>query len=149
MIRFEDGEYEFDFEKVSLPEYREIKRKLGLTIRTFMEGVELADPDAVTALYWLVLRTDGKHDDLVLADDLDFDVFRFLEAWVAHEREKAAEPDPTQAGSPPDGSTPGSASSSTGTSTASPPSTSSRSHAGAGSANGKSAGSPSVASSAT
>ena len=102
-IEFEGESAEFSISAIGVEEYREIKRKLKLTIRRFIEGIEELDPDAVTALYWLFKRRAG-HQDLALDADMVFDIFPFMEAW--NEADEKAEPDPTQGGSRPDGSIP-------------------------------------------
>jgi hypothetical protein len=112
MITYEGTEYPFDtsFEQVTISEWREVKRKLKLTIRGVIEGVEQLDPDAITALYWLTVRSDGRHDDLVLGDSLEFNPIVFMAAWAEAGAEAAAEgegeADPTAGGSLPDGETP-------------------------------------------
>jgi hypothetical protein len=103
MIKWDGSDYEFDIDKAGVAELREIKRKFGFSLRKLLEGVEELDVDAVTCVYWMVMRSDGKHDDLVLGDDLEFPVVEFMAAW-AEGRE--SEPDPTPAGSPPDTGTP-------------------------------------------
>ena len=126
MIRWQGSEYEFDIDKAGTAELREIKRKYGFSLRKLLEALEEMDVDAVTCMYWLVMRSDGKHDDLVLGDGLEFPVVEFMAAWA--ESAEEAEPDPTQDGSlpdtatlPPNGSsTKTSAKSATSTSEASP-----------------------------
>ena len=142
MIRFQGNEYpDIDIENVSIEELREIKRKLGLSIGKFMEGTEELDPFALTAMYWLMMRSDGKHDDLVLSAKLDFPWMEFASAWAdsavdakkaADEAKALAAEDPTQAdpdASLPDTGTPDSTGSSAATSEKSATTTSSRSHA--------------------
>jgi hypothetical protein len=151
-LRYEGGEYRFEFERVTAEEFREIKRKMGgLTIRQLLQGVVDVDIDAVTAVRWLVLRSGGQHDSLVLDPGAEFDVFAFIEAWKAYEDDQAAEkePDPTLAGSLPATPTPYLSGSSTLTSTPSSTGTSSPSPGTAVSANGKPGSSPSPASPST
>lgn len=131
MIKWQGSEYEFEIDKVATPELREIKRKYKLTLRGLLDGLEQLDVDAITCMYWLVMRSDGKHDDLVLSDDLNFPVVEFMSAWA--DGQETPEPDPTQDGSLPDGSTPGLRSSSTRTWGTSATSTSSSSRSFAGS----------------
>jgi len=141
--------YDFDLLKMPTEELREIKRKLGLTVAAFLRGVTEVDVDAMMALKWAVLRSDGQHDDLVLnADDPFADYWDFVQAWNAKEDEEA-EPDPTLAGSLPATSTPPSTGSSNLTSTTSSTSTGIPWPGSSESANGTSDGSPTPASSVT
>jgi len=105
MIRWQGSEYDFDIDKAGTAELREIKRKYGLSLRKLLEGMQEMDVDAVTCLYWLVMTSDGKHDDLVLGDDLEFPVVEFMSAWAESESQEEAEPDPTRDGSLPDTAT--------------------------------------------
>jgi hypothetical protein len=150
-LRYEGSGYQFDFERVTAEEYREVKRKMRMTIRQILEGIGDLDVDAVTAVRWLVLRSDRLHDSLALDPSAEFDVFGFLQAWKQYEDDKTAEkePDPTLAGSPPATPTPASTGSSTPTSESSPESTFSSSPGIAASVNGKSGSSPSPDSSDT
>jgi hypothetical protein len=138
-LKYEGGEYPFEYERVTVEEYREVKRKLSLTIRQLLQGIADSDIDAITALRWLALRSDGRHDDLALDPAAEFGVFDFILAWKAYEDEKAAEaePDPTLAGSPPATPTPEPTGSTTPTSESSSSNTSSPSPGSATSANGK------------
>lgn len=112
MIRWQGHEYPFEIEKASSAELREIKRKYGLSVKKLLDGLEEIDVDAATCMYWLVMRSDGQHDDLALGDDLCFPVLEFLAAWGESASEDDGEPDPTGAGSLPDTTTPGSTGSS-------------------------------------
>ena len=149
-VEYGGSVYDFDLLKMPTEELREIKRKLGLTVAAFLRGVTEVDVDAMMALKWAVLRSDGQHDDLVLnASDPFADYWDFVQAWNAKEDEEEAEPDPTLAGSLPATSTPQSTGSSTPTSTTSSTSTGIPSPGSSGSANGISDGSPTPVSSAT
>jgi hypothetical protein len=150
-VSYEGRDYEFDLLKVPTEELREIKRKLKMTPAKFLEGITEVDVDAMLALKWVVLRSDGQHDDLVLNPVDPFpDYWQFVQAWNdADEQEEEGEPDPTQAGSLPATSTPESSESSTPTLTSSPASTAIPSPGSAESVNGRSDGSPSELSSPT
>lgn len=112
MITWEGTEYPLDvtFDKVTHEEWLQIKDKLHLTIRQFIEGVEQLDPDAITAVYWLMMRSDGAHDALVLKRSMGFDDMKFMSAYadgaLAQAKESEAEADPTTGGSLPAGETP-------------------------------------------
>lgn len=147
-IRYQDQDFVFDLMKIPTEELREVKRKTGLTVRKFLSGVVESDVDALLALRWCILRSDGRHDDLTLDPDDPFDDYwQFAEAWNASE--EIADADPTEAGSLPATSTPASSESSGPTLMSSPESMPSLLPVTAESANGKSASSLSEGSSAT
>jgi hypothetical protein len=144
-ISYEGHDTDFDetFMPVTAEEWREIKRKLGLTVRGVLAGMMDVDADAATAVRWLVLRAAGQQN-LVLDPAAEFSVMEFAAAWrEAEEAEPEPEPDPTPAGSPPATPTPESNGSTTLTSASSSPSISSPSPGTAGSASGKPDSSPS------
>jgi hypothetical protein len=150
MISYQGRDYDdFDVEHAGLDELRQIKKKLDLTVRQLIAGLNEIDVDAMTAVRWVVRR---QHDQrLVLDAGEKYDFWEWANAYLAsrtaaQEREEEEEPDPTLAGTLPAGPTPASAGSSTPTSENSPSSTDSVSPGSAGSANGKPEGSPSLAS---
>lgn len=111
-VTYEGHDYDFDLLGISTEELREIKRKLELTPAKFLSGIAEADVEAMLGLKWLILRSDGQHDDLVLnAKDPFTDYWQFLQAWNAGE-EAEPEPDPTAAGTLPATPTPESSGSS-------------------------------------
>ena len=121
-ISYQGTGYEYDQERVTVDEWRELKRKYQMTPRQFQDAIDQADPDASTFLYWTMLRQNGGTNGQPLGDNLKPDILalnqglaRALEAEAARlEAEQAA--DPTLDGSRPDGTTPPS----TGSSTSSP-----------------------------
>ena len=126
IITFEDKTYTFDQAKINVDEWRELKRKYGITPRGFEDGIKEADPDVMTFLYWLMLRIGGD-SRTPLGDQLKPDIIALNEAIADAVDTDAPEPeaDPTTPGSPPDGSTRPSEGSGTGTSGNSATSTSS------------------------
>lgn len=110
IVTFEGRDYSLDSDAITIDEYREFKRKYGLTILGFQNALIEADPDALTCAYWVMLRQNGQQNQ-VLGDQLKFDAPAFYTAVAEAQKQEAAEPaeaepDPTQ-GSP---STPESAS---------------------------------------
>jgi len=97
-ILFEDKEYDFDLESLRLDEARIIKRRFNMTVRALMDGLSDMDPEACAAMYWLMLKQNGK---LIDPDKIDnFPVLKFGEALIeAWEKENAddseGEADPT------------------------------------------------------
>ena len=116
IITFEGKRHTFDQQKITVDEWRELKRKYGMTPKGFDEGIKEADPDASTFLYWLMLRRDGDMRT-PLNDDLKPDIIALNEAIADAEFDVPELPaDPTTPGSPPDMSTRTSGGSTRGTS---------------------------------
>ena len=140
MYTFEGKQYEdLDFAAVGMPEWREVKKKLGMTIADVEQGFTRLDPDALTVFWWLTMR---QHDPkLELDPAAEFDSHGFLNAWASDKKPAA---DPTLAGTHPAGATPASNGSAPATSTRSSTTTGSSSPAIAVSATGSGTGSPSA-----
>ena len=95
-IHFEDTDYNFDIEALDLAEARHIKRQTGLTMRGLMDGLTDLDPEALLAIYWLMLKQNGQMSDM---NKVNFSVLKFAEAvGSAFEAEAAtrAEENPTE-----------------------------------------------------
>lgn len=73
IITYQGREYPFDETAITVDEWRELKRKYRMTPKGFEDGAENADPDAMTFLYWLLMRRDGQQQ-LLLGDHLKPDV---------------------------------------------------------------------------
>lgn len=62
------------FESMRLKELRDVKKLTGMTVKEFAEKSDDADPDAITALVWVLHKRDKisvQFDDI----DLDFSDF--------------------------------------------------------------------------
>jgi len=121
IISYEGTDYEFDQEKITVDQWRELKRKYQMTPRRFEGALDEADPDAYTFLYWVMLHQNGGTPK-PLGDNLKFDLIALnhavgsaAESQAAREEEEG-EPDPTPGGSLPGTRTPSSPGSSTVTS---------------------------------
>lgn len=60
----EDREFNFDLDDIDVVQSRYIKRHVGLTPKALMAGLNEGDPDALVALYWLMLNQNGIGADL-------------------------------------------------------------------------------------
>ena len=88
---FEGRDWDVDFDAITVDEWRELKRKCKMTPRKFQEGMEEADPDALTFAYWLMLRQNGGTRE-PLGDNLKPDILELNEALgTATELEKEAQ----------------------------------------------------------
>lgn len=140
LIDFEGTKYDFDKDHITIDEWRELKRKYGMTPKRFDETIGEADPDASTFLYWVMIRQAGDQRQ-PLNDQLKPDIIR-LNAAIATavvtqaEAEGEGEEDPTPDAILPDGTTSGSTGSTTATSATSAASTSTSSRKSAASQRG-------------
>ena len=79
LIKFEGSEYEFDLEEMSSQEAKIIKRETGFSLMKLQEGLLELDPDAITAIYWLMHKQNGTAIDMRRAD---FKVIQFGKAVI-------------------------------------------------------------------
>lgn len=112
IITFEGQDYDFDSDRISVDEWRELKRKYKMTPGQFQQGLAEADPDAMTFLYVAMQRQAG-NTRITLGDHVKPDIIALnqaiaasQEAEVAAEAELLAngggpEPDPTKASQSP------------------------------------------------
>jgi hypothetical protein len=104
IITFEGRDWDFRDDKIGIQQAMAMHLEHGLTLRAWQEGITDLDPRAIQCSYWLMLQQNGEIRPL---RGLDFEAIEFMAAYIAAlqaEREKeAAEPDPTQDGSPPEG----------------------------------------------
>lgn len=102
IITYEGQDYDFDADRISVDEWRELKRKYKMTPGQFQEGIAEADPDAMTFLYVAMQRQAGR-SNLTLGDHIKPDILALNQAVAAaqeHEEtgeEPEPEPDPTKA----------------------------------------------------
>jgi len=82
-VTYEGREYSFDEEKISVDEWRELKRKYKMTPVGFEGGITEADPDAVTFFYWVMLRQNSADRGQTLGDHLKPDVMALHSAIAA------------------------------------------------------------------
>lgn len=102
IIHFEDTDYNFDIEALDLAEARHIKRQTGLSMRGLMDGLADIDPEALVAIYWLMLKQNGQVSDM---NKLNFSVLKFAEAVGKAFDEEAAARKATEEANPTEGAT--------------------------------------------
>jgi hypothetical protein len=118
IVTYQGHDYTFDQDAITVDEWRELKRKLKMTPGQWQAGLDEADPDTFTFLYWLLIKHDGQ-PGAVLGDGLKFNLIELNNAiGTAAEQEdrerkaaeqaeleaaaaKAAELGPTQPGAAP------------------------------------------------
>jgi hypothetical protein len=76
---FEGRDWDWDFDKIGVDEWREVKRKLKMTPKAVQEGIDEADPDAMTVAYWTMLQQAGLPSQ-PLGDNLKPDILKLNQA---------------------------------------------------------------------
>lgn len=98
IITFEGKDWHFDKDAIGVDEWRELKRKYGMTPRKFDEGLNQGDPDTYTFVYWVMLRQNGDMRQS-LGDHLKPDIIALNHA--VGEAEHVAPPEPEEPADPP------------------------------------------------
>lgn len=80
VVHFDDRDYDFDIEGMTLAQARSIKRQTGLSVRGLLNGLSEMDPEALGSLYWLMLNQNGITTDI---SKVNFKVLAFGEALSA------------------------------------------------------------------
>ena len=73
IFTFQGREWDYDEDRTTVDQFREMKRKYKLTAKAFSDGIEDGDPDALTCLYWCMLLQNGE-PAAILSDKIDFPV---------------------------------------------------------------------------
>lgn len=90
IISYDGTDYDFDSDRISVDEWRELKRKYKMTPKAFQEGLSEADPDAMTFLYLSMLRQAGRVN-VTLGDHLKPDIIALNQAVAAAQERQTAE----------------------------------------------------------
>lgn len=86
LVKYEDKEYDFDLEEITVAQAKIIKERCGMTLGGLEIGLGEGDADALRALYWLMLQNSG--DTRTSIDAVDFKIIKFSRALqVATEEE--------------------------------------------------------------
>lgn len=80
-IEYDGRTWDFDYELVTIDEWREMKRKYKMNMRLVQEGAAEGDPDSATCVYWSMLRQNSQLRGRPLNDDLKFDAVTFVLAY--------------------------------------------------------------------
>lgn len=92
-IKYEDKEYTFDLEEITLSQARIMKDRCDLTLMGLEEGLGNGDPDAMRAMYWLMKCQNGEPEDI---DRVDFKVVKFARAIDAAQKDEVPDADPKE-----------------------------------------------------
>lgn len=76
-LTYEDQEYTLDIEDIDLRQAIIIKDKCDLTLMTLEDGLNNGDPQALKALFWLMMAQNGDEQDI---DRVNFKIVKFARA---------------------------------------------------------------------
>lgn len=96
-ITFDGIDYEFDIEAMDRSEASYIYRQAGLTIGALIKGLADFNPDALDAVYWLMLKQNGQVRDIHKLPNYPIVKFGEAIAQAFEAEDKAKGEDPTEA----------------------------------------------------
>lgn len=76
-VYYDDKEYDFDLDEITVSQARTIKAKCGFTLLGLEEALAVGDADALRAIFWLMLCNSGQTVDI---DRVDFKIVKFAQA---------------------------------------------------------------------
>ena len=88
IIKFGGVDYEYDEHKIDVQTGIAIRDHTGLGLRSWEKAIDDADPVALQALYWVVLRQNGDNRPI---RTLNFSTLEFYEAVCEAARRELAE----------------------------------------------------------
>lgn len=77
IVAFNNKSYILDLDEMNVEEARIIKKYAALTLKGLQDGLAELDPDAMTCLYWLMLRQAGEDHSI---ERVTFKILKFAEA---------------------------------------------------------------------
>lgn len=90
-VKYDGETYLFDMEDITVGQARTLKTVFDVTMGTLGEKLGDQDPDAMTAVYWLMMV---QNDNPVPIDQIDFKIIKFAnalnEAFAESEEKEAA-----------------------------------------------------------
>jgi hypothetical protein len=90
IVTFEGRNWNWDFDAIGIDEWRIVKRNYKMTPKAVQTGMDEADPDSMTVIYWTMLRQAGQQD-AVLSDALKPDIILLNNAVGTAIEQEAAE----------------------------------------------------------
>jgi hypothetical protein len=76
-VTYEGETLDFDLEEIDVQQATVLKRRLGLTLLSLDQGLNEGDPDALRAVYWLMMVQSGKKVDI---DEVNFKIVKLANA---------------------------------------------------------------------
>jgi hypothetical protein len=80
IVEFDDKEYSFDIEDLSLSQATRIFKKYNLSLLELELGMQTGNINALRAIYWVMLEQNGERRDM---DRLSFKPVKFARALNA------------------------------------------------------------------
>ncbi len=87
-ICYEGKTLQFDLEELTLEQATVIYKRLGLTLLTLDQGLIEGNPDALRAIFWMIMQQD---DSKVQIEDVNFKIVKFANAVQEAVEKEAAE----------------------------------------------------------
>ena len=93
LVNYEGVERQFDMDEITVQQLKTLFSHMGgMTLASLEQGLQVGDPNSLTAIYWLMLQNNGENVPL---DKVDFKVVRFFralnDAAVAEKQKRDAE----------------------------------------------------------
>lgn len=76
-VNYEGKSYAFELDEIDISQATVIKRKFGLTLLSLEAGLREGDPDALRAIYWIMLTQNGERANI---DNVSFKIVKFANA---------------------------------------------------------------------
>src|ERR1700685_1425026 len=78
LVNYEGVERQFDMDEITVQQLKTLFSHMGgMTLASLEQGLQVGDPNSLTAIYWLMLQNNGENVPL---DKVDFKVVRFFRA---------------------------------------------------------------------
>jgi hypothetical protein len=92
-VKYDDKIYSFDMDDITVQQLKTLFSHMGgMTLASLEQGLQVGDPNSLTAIFWLMMENSGNSMPL---DRVDFKVVRFFralnDAAVAEKQKRDAE----------------------------------------------------------
>jgi hypothetical protein len=77
IVNYNGFDYPLDLEEIEVEEARTVKRYAGLSLKGLEEGLAEGDADAMTCLFWLMLKQSGQDHNI---EKVTFKIVKFAKA---------------------------------------------------------------------
>ena len=76
-VEYDGAKYTFDLDDITVQQAKNIHSAFGLTLMGLEQGLNDGHPDALTAIYWLMMAQSGQTANI---KTLDFKIVKFAQA---------------------------------------------------------------------
>lgn len=80
IVQFDAAEYTLEIDQIDLNQAIYIKVKTGMSLSAWQQGIRDSDPEAIKALYWLMLSQSSK---AVVWEKINCKVLPFISAFAS------------------------------------------------------------------